>query len=353
MSKFVKHKAGELFGPTPVARVSDAEIWAQLVSPQVKAFLGKLTGVTVSKMLETEQGLFPGDEASNLNNHLLYGGKKGYVRFPYLATLYRTENGALVVKRDALKFKVTGWMGDVEKGRGELIYKVAMRDRRYDGTLRANDSAVLDYPYDDANFNLPLHKELSSVELSLYAFQPGSRISQTDGDTEFEAFVANPFTFLDKPDRYVPLFNRAWKGQRAPGMIGQPFPDVARYVAPRFDRVALSKGYDLIEDAASHYHVAMYAYSAGFRCNYEDQHQELAALTAGIKRLKAQGVVLTRPQESWVCAIQSLRPVELIPAQLSMGGPLWMQNNIDQKNLWMYKPLSERAKVLLTGPVKR
>lgn len=351
MSKFVKHKAGELFGPTPVARISDAEIWAQLVSPQVKAFLGKMTAVTMSKVLETDQVLFPGDEVSNLNNHLLYGGKSGYVRFPYLATIYKTENGTLVIKRDGVKFKATGWMGDAEKGRGEMVFKAAMRDRRYDGTLRGNDCAVLDYPYDEAS-NAPLHPDLHSVEVSLYTFQPGSRISQTDGDVEFQAFVGNPFTFLDRPEKFLELFHRAWKGQRAPGMIGQPFPDVAKYVAPRFDRLALSKGYDLLEDAASHYHVAMYAASAGFRCNYTDQKAELAALTAGIKRIKEK-MPLTRPQESWICALQSLRPVELIPADLYLGGPTWMQNNIDQKNLWMHKPLSERAKKLLTDSVQR
>lgn len=350
MSNFVTHKPGELFGPTPVARISDAEIWGQLVSPQVKAFLGKPGLVTFNKVLETSMPLFPGDEATNLNGHLLYG-KQGFVRFPYLATIYRTDNGVFVIKRDGLKFKATGWMGDPDKGRAEMIYKVAMRDRRYDGTLRGNDCAILDYPYDEA-CNLPLHPELKSVEVSLYTFQPGSRISQIDGDIEFERFVANPFSYLDRPEKYLEYFMRAWKGQRAPGMIGQPFPDVAKHVAPRFDKVALSKGYDILEDAASHYHVAMYAYASGFRCNYTDQQVQLAELTQGLKRIKEK-LPLTRPQESWVCALQSLRPIEAIPQDRYMGGPQWMQNNIDQKNLWMHKPLSEKAKRLLPGPVQR
>lgn len=349
---FTKTNLTDLLGPTPIARVTDAEIWSHLISPIAKSFLGPVVVEGKPQLLETAQPLFPGDEASNLNNHLLYGGKSGFARFPYVATVHRTANGAFVVKRDGVKFKATGWIGDIGKGGGELIYKVALRDRRFDGTLRANDSAILDFPYDDP-VNVPMLGGLSSVEVSIYAFLPKSRIVAVIGEPEYEAFVANPFTFLDRPELFRRYFDRAWQAQLAPGQIAAPIPDVARFVGPRFDLIAGRKGYSFLEDAASHYHVAMFAYAVGFRCTYEDQQKELTALSSGIKRIKEAGHALTRSQESWVCVLQSLRPVDLIPQHLYMGGPVWLQNNIDQNNLWMNKPLTKQAAELIVGPIKR
>jgi hypothetical protein len=237
------------------------------------------------------------------------------------------------------------------KGKGELIYKLALRDRRHDGTLRGNDCALLDFPYDE-KVNAPLPGGAKSVEVSVYAFGPGSRIASASGNAELEAFVANPFKFVDKPEQFLKLFEQAWKSNRAPGQIGASIGDVAKFIAPRFDQIAIRKGYDFLEDAASHYHVAMFALSAGYRVTFEDQAQQLAALKSGIERIKANGVALTRPQESWVCVLQSL-PQELIRPELYLGGPRWMQDNISQDNLWFNKPLTEKAKALIPGAIKR
>jgi len=76
-----------------------------------------------------------------------------------------------------------------------------------------------------------------------------------------------------------------------------------------------------------------------------------ADVADGIKRIKESGIKLTRPQESWVCVIQSLRPTELIPAGLFLNGPLWPQDNIGPELLWMNKPLSDRAAALIPSAV--
>ena len=350
MTKLSQVKVADLLGPAPISSVTDAEIWTHLVSPQTKSLLGEIESIAHETQLhETSSPLFAQDDVSNLSDHKLYGGQNGFVRFPYTATIYKTSHGYLVIKRDHFKFKVFGYIGDIFKAKGELIYKYALRDRRFDGTARANDSSLLDFPYDH-KCNSPL--PLNGVEISLYAFAPGSRIVQACGDSELEAFVANPFKFLDRPELYLKLFERAWKSQRSPGQIGSSIPDVAKFIAPNSDMIAASKGYDFIEDAASHYHVAMYASAAGYRCTFADQAQQLATFRAGIERVKANGVSLSRPQESWICALQSL-PKELIPSQLYLGGLVWMQDNISQDNLWMNKPLSERAAALIPGPLKR
>lgn len=349
-SKLSKAKVADLLAPTPISRVSDAEIWSLLISPQTKALLGRVEStIQAPTLTESTQALFEGDEVTNLNGHLLYGNSSA-ARFPYIATVYKTANGVLVVKRDGVKFKASCWLGDPFRGKGEMIYKVALRDRRYDGTLRANDSALLDFPYDDV-VNAPLPGDARSVEVSIYAFIPGSRISQTSGDTDLEAFVANPFVFVDRPEFFLEQFQKAWRSNRAPGQVGAPIPDVARFVGPRFDKVAMGKGYDFLEDAASHYHVVMFALAMGFRFTYAQQEAELAALKTGIESLKGKGVKLTRPQESWVCVLQSL-PVDRIPEKFYLGGPRWLQDNISQDNLWMHKALSPRARQLFAAPLE-
>lgn len=352
MKKLSKVYVADLLGPTPIARVTDSEIWSQLISPQTKSLLGEIESIHLAPtLLETDKPLFPGDEVTNMNNHLLYGGQKGFVRFPFVATIYKTTNGSLVIKRDQHKFRVSGYVGDISKGKAELIFMAALRDRRYDGSPRGNDCSLLDFPYDE-KYNSPLPFDVNAVEVSVYAFTPGSRIAHACGDAELEAFVANPFTFLDRPELFRKLFDRIWTSQRSPGQIAAPIGDLSKFIAPKFDLIARRKGYDFIEDAASHYHVAMYALAVGYRCTFEDQAKELAALKAGIERIKANGTALTRPQESWTCVVQSL-PVELIPPQLYLGGPKWLQDNISQVNLWMNKPLNDKAREILPGPMKR
>lgn len=351
MPKFQKYDVADMLGLTRVGLVSDPELWDNCVTPNVKSLLGDITSVQGPVVTESVHGFFPGDEASNLNDHRLYGGEsRDKVRFPYINTLFRTQWGGLVVKRDFLKFKVLGWFGDLDKGRAQLIYKVALRDRRYDGTKRANDTALLDFPFDDPAFNRPLPVG-RGVEVSIYGFLPGSKIVDVTGDQEYEDFVANPFTFAEKPDVFLKHFRQAWGAGRAPGQVAAPIPDVSRLVGPLFEKVARDAGYDFIENAASHYHVAMWSLALGYRFSYQRHADAIKALSNGIKQLKLGGTHLNRVQESWIVALQSLRPIDAIPKNLYLGGVEWTQNNIDQRNLWMNKPLHEAAAAMLTAPI--
>lgn len=341
----------ELLGITPICLIKDEELWTHLVTPQVKAFLGEIQSSQIS-VRETVDGDFGGDEVTNYNDHRLYGGKQGFVRFPYINAFYKTTYGALVIKRDGTKFKMLAYFGRVEKGEGELLLKVAMRDRRYDGTLRANDCSLVDFPgYELAEYNHTLNipnmpENSKGVELSIYGFMPGSRLVDALGEPEYEAFVKNPFAFLDRPELYLEYFKRAWNTKRAPGQFGNPVPDVSKWITPMTDMIATKAGYDYIENCSSHFHVAKWAESVGYRYSDPKQAETLAAFTDGIKRLLASGMKLTRQQQSWVVAVQSLRK-DLIPAGLDLGGPIWPQDNVGPVNLWMYKPLSDRAKAAL------
>jgi len=345
MPKFPRHKIFDLTRLTEIALVTDREIWSLLVTPMVKSLLGPIQSSRV-ELRETQKGLFPGDDVSNLNGHKLYG-KDGFVRYPYLYSLYKTENGVFTVKRDGVKFEAFGWYGDVEKGRGELIFKAALRDRRFDGTPQANDCALVEFiGYEDPALNGRLPVDARSVELSIYGFLPGSSIFDSTGELEFELFVEKPFQFLDRPQLFLEYFKRAWETKRAPGQKAAPIPDVSKLVPPRFEKIAGRRGYDFIEVAPSHYHVAMWAVSVGYRFTDPVQANAMANLAAGIKRIKESGLKLTRSQESWVCVAQSL-PVELIPQGLYLGGPVWPQDNIGPQNLWMNKPLNESARQLV------
>lgn len=342
--EFNKLDTAGMLGYTPISQVSDKEIWRQLVSPTVKGLLGPIVRKDPARVQDTLATLFSGDEVTNLNDHRLYGGQKGFVRFPFIVSFYRTTNGAFIVKRDGMKFEALGVFGDVDSGKGELIFKVGLRDRRFDGTVRANDSAMLDFPYDDPDFQMPLSDELSSVELSIYGYMPGSRVLDVTGEQEYDDFVRQPFGFLHNPDLFLTYFNRAWKTRRAPGQHAAPIPDLAKFVMPGLERIALACGYDLIEMAPSHFHVCKWGTDGGYIFADDGQAQTLKELSDGLEKIRAAGKPLTRTQQSWVCVVQSLRPTEKIPADLYLAGPEWPQDNIDKRCLWLYKPLSERAK---------
>jgi hypothetical protein len=348
---FPKLDVPALLGVTPISGVTDETIWNELVTPQVKALLGDIISVEPTRIMESTQGLFPGDDVSNLNAHQLHG-QTGLVRFPYLHTLYRTRNGAFVVKRDGVKFKGYGWFGDVSKGRAKLIYQVSLRDRRYDGSRRANDTALLDFPYDDARFNLPNwhgSTPLLSVETSLYSFFPGSLIAAAMGDKELEDFVASPYRYVDRPELFLRFFWQMWRSERAPGMIGSVIPDVGKLIPPAWERVALAAGYDMLETAPSHIHVVLWNVANGLRYVDPRHEQIVAGYVDGIDSVRKRGVKLTRTQESWLCVLQNLRPASAIPAELRFDVPVqpWPQDNIGPENLWLFKPLSTRAKALL------
>lgn len=333
----------EMLGVTPIVSITPDEIWAEIITPQTRAMLGPIESFKIS-VRDTVAGDFPGDEVSNLNQHAI-GGDTGRVRFPYVNCFYKTKWGALTIKYDPTKVKVSGWFGDLRAP--QLIFKLALRDRRFDATPRANDCSLIDFIGYDEEINKPLEfpgkpEGSRSVELSVYTFMPGSRISEACGDHELDAFVANPFQFVKTPEKFLELFNRVWKSERAPGQWGNPIPDVAKFVLPVVDDMARRTGYDYIENCSSHYHVYKVTEWWGYRVAEPHLQAVMDQFNQGIKALKAKGVKLTRTQESWVCVLQSL-PAEHIPPHLNLHGPTWPQDNISAFNLWMYKPLSDRA----------
>lgn len=336
-----------LLGVTPICTVSDTAIWQTAVSPQVKALLGEIDLESAEAGVSDEvAGKFVGDEVSNQCDHRLYGGQAGFVRFPYIRSYYPTKNGLFVVKRDGVKIEAFGWYGS-PKGRMELVFQFGLRDRRFDGTRRANDSALVHYPYDDAAYNAQLvwrdrRIEMPSLETSLYSFFPGSKIGATCGDAQLEQFVASPFRFIDRPELFLKLFNQIWQSERFPGQIGAPFPDVGKLTHNAFDTIARQAGYEFLETCPSHLHVLRWNQKDGYHVVNPHLARQVADLEAGLTRIKAAGVTLTRQQEAWVCVLQSL-PVEHIPPQLYLGGAVWPQDNVGPQNLWLVKPLTERA----------
>lgn len=345
MYKFPPIDVADLLGNTSLCTITPEVIWERLVTPQVKALLGDIEYSKVT-VRETVAGDFPGDEVTNLNQHRIYGTDLDRVRLPYLNAFFKTTYGAFVVKYEGLKWKAFGWYGDLRNP--QLIFKCALRDRRFDGTRRANDNSLIDFAgcYDDpvnAPLSLPnIFADAKCAEASVYGFMPGSRLADATGDAEYDRFVENPFRFINQPEVFLKHFQMAWKSTRAPGQNGNPIPDVSRTIIPDIDKLALAAGYDYVENASSHYHVARWTESQGYKYATPELVELMNQFAQGLKRIKASGIKLTRQQESWVCVLQSL-PAEHIPAGLNIDGPKWPQDNIGAVNLWMYKPISARA----------
>lgn len=351
MPSFPRYDAAALLGITPVATIKPEELWEQLITPQVSRALGPITSITGPIVRETEEGAFPGDKVSNLHKHMLFGGKPGFVRCPYLTTIYHTADGALLVKEDGIKLEATGWIGDIMKGKAELIYEVALRDRCFDGTPRADDSPLVAWPFSDP----VLHQRLPhgrSVEASIYGFRPGSRLTEAFGDPQYEEFVRQPYQFLDRPELFLKYFKQAFAGRRGPGQVGSPFPDVAKVIDSGVSNLARAKGYDFVEATTSHYNVAMFVQAFGYRFNFSEQAKTFGDLYKGVQALK-KSLNLSRSQETWATVIQSLRPVELIPKELYLGGPTWPWDNIGLDYLWLNKALNPEAQAALPGPISR
>lgn len=351
MSGFNSIDFSEMLGFTQICRISDAEVWRDLLTPVVRALLGPVTKYGHAQVMETVEGHFPGDEASNLNDHRLYGGKQGYVRYPYVSVCHRTEEGALVIKRDWRKVRVAAWLGDVFAGKGEIIHFVGMRDRRYDGTMQANDCPLLSFPYDDPIHCRPLHPEARSAEISVYSFSPDSHVLNVVADREYASFLERPFSFVDKPEMFLRNFERAWLAKRSPGQVGAPIRDVSKLGLAGVERLGRKYGYDFLEAACSHYHVARWFAANKYRFTYQQDVEMMEKLSAGMQSIRDHGTPLTRSQQSWVCVLQNLQPPELIPGHLRIAGAYWPQDNIKPENLWVNKPISERALMFVPGPL--
>lgn len=341
----------ELLGVTPLCQVSDEDIFYHLVPQVIKCMLGCITDVSKPVVTDAMQPSFPGDEIANLNNHKLYG-KDGFVRYPYLVRRYLTQHGAVFIKRDRVKVKVYALYGDVEKGKAEIVHMAALKDRRFDGTIAANDSSLVTFPYDHVAYSKVIHPQASSLEISIYSFMPGSRVVDVTGEAEYDAFIEKPFLFAEQqPEKFLAYFERAWKANRSPGQNAAPVPNVSKTILTGFEAIARKAGYDFLESACSHYHVAMWFLASGYRYTYKYDVEIMRRLQEGLQKIEAAtGSALRRPQQSWACVIQNLQPKTEIPPDLRMDGVRWPQDNLNQQSLWLNKPLSEHALKLLPGP---
>jgi len=356
MSKFKTTNITDLLGVSQLCSITPEDVWNTIVTPQVKALLGEILSSKVS-VRDDIAGDFPGDEVFNHHGHKINGLDTSKVRYPYVHCFYKTTYGAFVVKYEGMKLKASCWFGDMKKP--QLIYLVALRDRRFDGTERVNDGCLHAYPEfalaHNATPKFPgAPEDFSFVEASIYAFMPGSRIYEACGDRQLDRFVEQPFEYLDRPDLFLELFGKAWKSHRSPGQNGNPIPDVSKNVVAGFDTLARKAGYDFIDSSVSHYHVARWTDANGYVYHKAEDKATMEQLAAGIKRvrseLKAKGIELTRPQESWLVVLQSLS-ADKIPAEFNFNGPKWIWDNICPFYLWMCKPLSERASAYQTQRV--
>lgn len=362
-----KHDRSRMARVTPISRVTDFELWNQLVTALTKAHLGEYIESYPEKWCETTAGLFPGDELTNLNDHRLFGGQLGFVRYPPSRTVYRFKRGVFIVKVEGTKFEAAVWyckfdrhelepgfkLENLQTKSMELGFRAALRDRRFDGTKDANDCALSKYPYDDPVHHKRLPVADPSVELSIYGFLPGTSLEQ-DGDSDYDQFVRNPYSFLNRPERFRQLFDRVLRSTRSPGQNARPIDDVAEDTPGAFENIARRHGYKFIEVAPSHYHVARWAFSVGYRYRDRWQADVMGQFADGIKKIK-QARKIERNHESWICVVQSLRLPEinrpdLIPEGLDLNGPVWPQDNMNPQLLWMYKPLDADAATRLPHP---
>jgi len=343
MAKYLRHNPKELARQTPISEITDAQVWQFMVTPVVKALLGPVLSSRI-ELRDTAALIIPEDKVFNQNGHVIVGAENA-VRFPFFHSLYITKKGCLIIRRDGVKLEVLGWFGDLQRKQGQLIWRVALRDRRYDGHKSTNDCALEHFPYDDQKLNGNFFPTAASAEIYLFSYAPGSTIVGACGDVELQNFVAQPFAYVDRPELFLKLFWQAWNSNRAPGQWSEPIQDAGDIMEDNFTALCKLKGYDIEEVAASHYHVAMWCKHTGYTFTDPAQNENMNGLIKGIAKIKAAGVKLSRRQESWVTVLQSL-PVEYIPQELYLDGAKWPQDNITLPNLWLWKPLKEEARQL-------
>ena len=101
MTKFLRHDPKELARQTPIAHITDRDVWQYMVTPVVKALLGPVTSSRI-ELRDTAANIIPEDRIYNINDHRLYGGDTSqvYARFPYWHSLYVCKKGAIIIRRD-------------------------------------------------------------------------------------------------------------------------------------------------------------------------------------------------------------------------------------------------------------
>lgn len=318
-------------------RVSNKYIWQNILTPTVRGFLGEPVSEHV-ETLTTAKGLISWDIAANVSGKL---DQDGNLFYPYSYSLVRTTFGALVIKRDKRKLLISAWMGNVFKSevKSELIFKVALRDRKYDGTPQANDSSLLDFPHQGVE-NRIVDPKKTYAEVSVYGFIPHSKLYGFEIDKVFRRFLKHPFAFVDQPELFLKLFALAMLVKRAPGQGRQAIPDVSALLGDKMEALAVKLGFDYMSASCSHYHVYKWARSRGYVFDNDKYKDILEKFDQEISKLRHSGIPIERWQESWLCVLQNL-PKDKIPRELKLDESLyWPQTNLpDSENIWLSKAM--------------
>ena len=79
MPKYLQHNPKELARQTPIAEITDRQVWDFMLTPVVKALLGPIVSSCI-EMRDTAANIIPEDRVFNLNGHRINGDDSGAVR---------------------------------------------------------------------------------------------------------------------------------------------------------------------------------------------------------------------------------------------------------------------------------
>ncbi len=326
-------------------RLTDRHVLEHLLHDDVLALLGgrdegRLVGIETVHVSEHDPGLFPGD-----GEH--HSGRVHVRRYAY-------PHGVVTIKRNhnALKIHVHRGSLDRPEGLRELV-KFKIRDRRYDGSERANQSPLTDWVYHGQTDEPHPH----AVELSIYSRDPRHYHGDVTGDHAMAEFLAEPFSLAGSED-FLPTWRRAFelagKTSLFPGQVAPSLPGAAQHFTVGVEPLLAQLGYQRIDNLPSHWNVVHYLKKIGYEVPRAEDRQALADLREALDHLSAARnargePALTRAQESWVVLLQSpaFRGNGVPPPDFDLGGktyPLWLEDDGTARNIWMTKPVSQGVK---------
>ncbi len=336
-------------GTPHVSRVAqhttDRHVFEHLLHDAVFGLLGgrdagRLVHSETVSIDEHDAGLFPGD-----GEH--HAGRVHVRRYAFPA-------GVVTIKRNHSVLKIHLHKGSLDRPAAmREVVKFKIRDRRYDGSPRANDSPLTDWLYHGPTDRADPH----AVELSIYSRDPDRYHRDHRGDRALGEFLAEPFS-LAGSEAFLPAWRRAFElagdpgAPVFPGQASPSLPGVAQHFTLGVESLLRDQGYSRIDNLPSHWNVVHFLRKTGYRTTNPDDDKALGGLREALDHLNAARLArgelpLTRAQESWVVLLQSpaFRGPGVPPPELDLGGkvyPLWLEDDGAPRNIWMSKSLVER-----------
>ena len=326
-------------------QITDRHVLEHLLHGDVFALLGgrdegRLIAAETVQVTEHDGGLFPGD-----GEH--HAGRVHVRRYAY-------PRGLVTIKRNHNSLKIHVHRGSLDRPEAlrEMV-KFKIRDRRYDGSTRANDSPLTDWVYHGATDAPHPH----AVELSIYSRDPRRYHGDVTGDHATAEFLAEPFSLAGSED-FLPAWRRAFEhaGQAPlfPGQVAPSLPGAAQHFTVGVEALLAHLGYQRIDNLPSHWNVVHYLKKVGYEVPRAEDQQALADLRAALDHVNAARAergepALTRSQEAWVVLLQSpaFRGKGVPPPDLDLGGkayPLWLEDDGTARNIWMSKSIQGRQR---------